>query len=381
MAVYHQMGHDSRNLLFEPALAGYAGAILSPVNEIQSQITAQIQSVSDRTNFETIFDPQLYFPNTLRGCLREWSYFPSDVDTADLSSDAWWSALIEKVASTASEIGCSAVCSPAIVPRVYNDDFFATLVEKGNQLCTALNSTSVRPIQTAIVSLADLSVPRRSLAVASILSSTRCDKVYLVFVSNTDPRRELADPEELKGGMKLISALEGAGVKVLVGFCSSDIILWKTSGASSCATGKFFNLRRFTSSRFEEPSGGAGQLPYWFEESLVAFLRESDVLRIQPQNLLSPASLANPFCQSILAQFRDNPGSPWIRLWWRQFMYWFMDVEKRIRSGELDVRTLLREAEINWRTLENADVLMEEQRNDGSWLRAWRRAVAEYASH
>ena len=52
------------------------------------------------------------------------------------------------------------------------------------------------------------------------------------------------DTEALKGAMLLIHSLVSAGIHTIVGFCSSDIILWKTAGANSCATGKFFNLRK-----------------------------------------------------------------------------------------------------------------------------------------
>jgi len=41
----------------------------------------------------------------------------------------------------------------------------------------------------------------------------------------TASRRELADPEELKGAMKLIAALESGGQRVTVASCSSEMIL------------------------------------------------------------------------------------------------------------------------------------------------------------
>ena len=125
------------------------------------------------------------------------------------------------------------------------------------------------------------------LEIASIVSRTRAPYVYLVLISNVYPRREFADTEEIKGAMKLIYTLEDSGLKVIVGYSSSDVILWKSAGATACALGKFFNLRRFTSSRFQEPSEGGGQLPYWFEESLLSFLRESDLIRVRDANLLS----------------------------------------------------------------------------------------------
>jgi hypothetical protein len=142
------------------------------------------------------------------------------------------------------------------------------------------------------------------------LTATRCKQVYLIFIGAVEPRRELADPETLKGAMRLIAALREAKMEVLVGFCSTDVLLWKAAGAHSVATGKFFNLRRFTSARFEEPTQGGGQLPYWCEESLIAFLRESDIIRVQAQSMLSDSSERNPFAQQIL----QRGDAPWVAL-------------------------------------------------------------------
>ncbi|MFZ6711597.1 hypothetical protein [Undibacterium sp. TC9W] len=123
--------------------------------------------------------------------------------------------------------------------------------------CVAKSSSKIS--LTAIVSLSDLVVTDRPLQIASILSRAITDSIYLVFVSDTEPRRELSDIEELKGAMKLIRALSDAGMQVIIGFCAADLILWKFAGAVNFATGKFFNLRRFTATRFDEPKGGGGQ--------------------------------------------------------------------------------------------------------------------------
>jgi hypothetical protein len=44
-----------------------------------------------------IFDPQLYYPQTNRGVLREWSHLPADVHTADRASLPWWEELVNRV--------------------------------------------------------------------------------------------------------------------------------------------------------------------------------------------------------------------------------------------------------------------------------------------
>jgi hypothetical protein len=378
MAVYHQVGHDSENLLHAENLEAYGGAILSPVNYRQERVAAQIQRARLAGDFETVFDPQLYVPNSDRGFLSSWEYFPKDVDTADLTSTEWWMGLVNRIGTLCSTLRPAAVCSPAILPSIYSDDFFLQAVQTGSELCAVLSGSGVEVVQSAIVSLTELAAPGRAETIASILSRTKARRIYLVLVGLVEPRRELAEVEELKGGMRLIAALERSGLRVLVGFCSSDVVLWKAAGATDCATGKFFNLRRFTRTRFEEPRGGGGQLPYWYEESLMAFLRESDLLRVLPLGLARLPSSPNPFGNEILAQLEAHPGTAWLALAWRQFLYWFADIEGRIAAEALEVGQLLQMAENNWTTLDDAGVLMEERRNEGKWLRAWRRAVMEF---
>ena len=379
MSAYHQMGHDSENLLWTEELAQFRGAILSPVNYDQAKVTGQIEWARDRTNFETLFDPQLYVPNSERGCLREWPYFPTDVDTADLASDAWWNRILDALVGVCTEIRPTAVCSPVVLPGTYPDDYFARMVNIGDQLCARLAGTDLRPVQSAVVGLPDLATSGRPMAIASILSRSRTNHIYLVLVSLTEPRREIAEVEEIKGAMRLIAALRAAGVEVTVGFSSSDVVLWKAAGATNCATGKFFNLRRFTRTRFEEPRGqGGGQLPYWFEESMIAFLRQSDVQRVLPMNLANVAPSVNPFGEQIRAQLATEPERAWLALAWRQFLFWFADIEARLESGAAAPATLLRNADSNWRILDDSDVLLEERRNDGGWIRPWRRALTEF---
>ena len=377
MPAFHQMGNDSENLLAEPALSGYQGCILSPVNDDKEKIAGQLARLRERAAFRTVFDPQLYMPRSNQGFLREWDYFPKDVDTADLTSASWWDSLNDAIARTVADLKPGAVCSPAVIPKTLPDEYFAQLVRSASALRKKLTGTGVITMQTVVTSLADLATPGRAMKIASIMSDANSDECFLVFVGDMEPRRELSEPEELKGAMKLIAALEGAGQQVLVGFCSSDLLLWKAAGATSCATGKFFNLRRFTLSRFMEPSGGGGQLPYFFEEALLAFLRQSDLIRIQQRRLLSAASNANPFTNSICEYFPQ--GKAWVGLGWRQFMYWFVDAEERLRTGKTIAEEMIVQADANWGLIQQKpQVIMEERENNGQWVRQWLRSLVEF---
>jgi ribosome modulation factor len=161
------------------------------------------------------------------------------------------------------------------------------------------------------------------------------------------------------------------------------MILFKAAGASHCATGKFFNLRRFSKTRYEEPSSGGGQLPYWFEQSLLAFIRTADIARLQKKglhNLLENGFSNNYWSHEILNQFKTNPESAWLGLGWRQFLSWFGKCERFLSNQNAleSVENLLVTAENNWQTLTKNKVLLDEPTNDGNWIRNWRQALIEY---
>lgn len=379
MTAYHQMGHNSRNLLLDSGLDAFGGAILSPVNEDESSARVIIDKVREaRDDFELILDPQLYFPNSERGQLRAWRYFPSDVDTADVSSAQWWESLSLNCLEVARELGVDAVCSPAIVPKVFHEKYYALVNDTANFLHSQVVSDGIAVYQTVLLSFDALSDLSHVMSVASLISRGKIKHAYLILVSDVEPRRELVDSNAILGMMWLVHRLRASGLHVLVGFTSSDMLLWKSAGANSCATGKFFNLRRFTKSRFDEPKGrGGGALPYWFEEGLLAYCREADVLRLRDNSLLSESSRENAFSTRILDSIQQ--GEPWLKHSWCHYLNWFSQLESRLESSPDEGEALLKAAEMNWTKFTNdCDLLMEEVRNDGSWVRPWRIAVREF---
>lgn len=377
---YHQIGHHSENLIFEPELAGFHGAILSPVNYDPEKTQVQIKKAREQHSqgFDLILDPQLYAPRSDRGQLRKWRYFPADVDTIDLSTMPWWNKLNAGICAQAAEIKVDAACSPVILPKAdqFTDAYFAQCIETGADFATKAKSAGVRPIQTAVVGLKELALEPRPMQVATIISRSATPELYLIFLADVPPRRELDASDQLEGAVKLIRELKRSQLKIIVGSCAADMVIWKSAGADSCTTGKFFNLRRFSRNRFEEPDDGGRNLPYFFEEALFAFLREADIKRLQARGVQSASTITNPFAQHIFKQFKEHPGTAWLAEAWRQYLYWFAECETRISKGE-SVDTLLKNAEELWLILNNPKtrLLFEEPTNDGAWIRPWRIAT------
>jgi hypothetical protein len=308
-------------------------------------------------------------------------YFPSEFDSIDFSTPAGWNSVIDRLAEFAEELGVNSVASPVIIPRRWTDDFYEVAVETSHSLTERLGGSTTKALTTCLVSLNDMENERRAMQIGSILTRHDTAGFYIVLDSDVEPRRELADSAGLTTVLKLIRALSDFA-PVTVSYSSSDMVLFKAAGATNCCTSKFFNLRRFTQSRFNEPpSGGGGQVPYWFEQNLFAFLREADVKRIQRNghaDMIGGMHSINHAGRLILDAFSADSEDPWVGHSWRQYLSWFAKTEKHLaENGVTCVKEWLRSAEQNWQVLNAEDLLMDEPANDGSWLRPWRQTLRE----
>ena len=121
----------------------------------------------------------------------------------------------------------------------------------------------------------------------------------------------------------------------------------------------------------------------WFEHSLLAFIRGTDLLRLEENglgHLVGVGASNNFWAQKIREHFATNPGMAWLKLAWRQYLSWFGKTELAVSTADPlpIVQGWLKSAEDNWRVLEDAGVLMDEPRNDGSWIRSWRQAAIKF---
>jgi hypothetical protein len=383
MSAYFQMGHGMQNLVGEAGLTNYYGIILSPINRTPSELTSDLESYRNNRSFDIVFDPQLYVPTTERGSLRRHPYFPQDLDTADPTRDSWWQQLSANIAAYAKRLGVDAVASPVSFPKVWNDEFYARTKFSASVLIDELSGYNVRVLQTVMLNYAEIGQVGAPERIASIVSGSGAAGYYVIVYSTESPRRELSDGTSLAGVMRVISLLEGTGKRVIVGFCSAEMILYKAAGASHCATGKFFNLRRLTPTRFEDEKKGGKQFEYWFETSLFAFLREPDLIRLRNRgfgSLLGNGASQTVWGSEILKKIEQQPAPAWIADGWRHYHAAFAQMEPRYAGAVKEVDNALRQAEEAWAKLNEADpsILFDEAPNDGRWIRPWRQALADF---
>jgi hypothetical protein len=377
MSSYHQMGHDSWNLVSEDALEEFRGLILSPVNNSPGQVIERLASLRRRDHLDIVLDPQFYKPKSDRGALPEWAHIDNDFDTVELGNIEWWADRCHRLVEQAEQIGVTSIASPAAVPRAFDAAYYDWIVECAERLQAMLDGRRTTALITALVHVPELANRGMAERIASVLTRSRISRVYLVLLDDVPPRTQRIDAEALAGAMSLIRILEGAGSRVLLAFSGLDMLLWKAAGATDVATGKFFNLRRFVPGRWEDPAEGGRVLPYWTDDEFITWFREEDVRLLLRQGILDRARVsANPYSREILTILDSRAGDAWVGLGWRQYMYWFVRQEAAIASGRLDVGAVLERADQRWLDADRSRVRLFERSNNGEWIRAWLNALA-----
>lgn len=378
MATYLQMGHESWSLLDEPGLRGFSGIVLSPVNDGPSYVQDRLARLRDmRDELEVILDPQLYNPQSARGKLSEWSYWTSEFETVDQSDPRWWKQRGREVVDDAQRLRVESVCSPAMYARVFSDEYYRLTVEVADDTLRYARERGIDTLLTAVISLRDLGNPSRALEIASILTSTDCERIYLTFLSDDIPPREpLRDGSGLATAVHLIRLL-GAHLRVHVAFVAHDASIWKAAGAHDVSSGKWFNVRRFSPSRWREEDTTGRQVAYWNEGSLLTLIRDQEVLRLQREHWFEGRTFAdNPAAGEAFDILIQSEGQAWLKLSWIQYLRWLCNSETlwRDRGAALGA---LEASDAAWGRIAALRILFTDRFNDGTHVRMWLNAVRE----
>ncbi|RYH58663.1 MAG: hypothetical protein EON54_11475 [Alcaligenaceae bacterium] len=378
MAAYLQQGHGSWGLLEEPEIGPFKGLVLSPVNDGPDAVRNGLQRLKNRLDdLEVILDPQLYNPSHEKGKLAEWGYYTADFETADHSDRNWWAARGREVVDAAAALELDAICSPALVPRAFTDDYYRLIVEVADETAAYAREHGIETLITAIVPLRDLANPDRAHQIASVLSGSDCDRIYLSFYTNEiEPRQPLNDAAALATAIHLVRLLS-THFRVHVAFCGHDLVLWKFAGAADVSAGKFFNLRRFTPARWRDEEGGGRLVSYWNESTLFTLLRDQEVLRLDRLGWFATRTFAqNPHSAAILETLRGGTGAAWQKLSWLQFLRWVATTDVLFSDPAVAEKAVER-ADVAWGELAGQRILFTDRWNDGSHIRVWLNAMRE----
>ncbi|MGO4776872.1 hypothetical protein AB4084_15430, partial [Lysobacter sp. 2RAB21] len=280
---------------------------------------------------------------------------------------SWWNNRAIEIVEEASTIGANAICSPAFLDRKYSNEYYRFIVDIADNARRLAAANGIDTLLTVVIPLYDLSNDNRPAEIASILSSSKCDRIYLTFLVDDIPQRQpLRDQSALAAAVYFIRLLS-KHMRVQVSFCAHDLVLWKSAGAADISSGKYMNVRRFSPSRWAEEETEGRIISYWNDEKLLTLTRDQEALRLDREGWHSAINLAdNPVSAEILAILRSGTGKPWLKLSWLQFLHWCSATEAKIQDLQTGEQ-ILENSYQDWaKVINDVRLLFTDRFNDGT---------------
>lgn len=374
MKPYIQLGWASDNLIRPCAKMGFQGAIWSPVDLDQEKVQSKIKNLGG-LGLDHVLDPQLFKPDLSTRSLSEWDFWPSAFRTADSTSIETWKTLASEVVRCAAKIGCGSAASPTLKPRIFTDDYYKHFTSVASHFNDIAEDNGVSPLQTVIIDADRLLSEDMAYRLASIVTSARSERYYVILYYQDPPRPASSDVDSLSSQMKFVSALRATGGQVMVGYAGTDVLLHGTAGADICATGKFLNLRAFSTKRFDGSGGGRTSHTYWYEEALLASIVSDDLQTVANEGLISGYSSQSIMYSRIRSAIASE--DPWRKLSWLQFFDWFAKRACQASPSNSFAHDLVTTAAATYSDLDQKARRMLTPHLSSRFVRAYRRALED----
>lgn len=256
--LYHQLGHR-----FQWSLASIRtddtgeGVIVGP----RYMAPAKVCDIPTSLRRNSLFDPQFFLPNSARGKLPEYSFFPH-VLSGGFTTGEWTSEMARSCAESCLAFQSSHQFSAIVIPTRFYEGMPGNFVSSQEEQFVVPFLQSIEhsgltggPVYLQLI-LTDQMVKDeeyRADILNWITSYTELDGIYLIYhVHNR--QKQITDIDFLIGILQFVGALKHAGLSVVVGYTNTESVLLLSVGPDALTVGSYENLRMFNLRSFEEPA-------------------------------------------------------------------------------------------------------------------------------
>ncbi|MEP0873899.1 hypothetical protein NDA01_29765 [Trichocoleus desertorum AS-A10] len=195
-----------------------------------------------------MLDPQFYLPYADHHRLREHDYWPKPYQSADFWGGSELTELIKSLLELNSQLGCVDFILPGLYASNVNDDWLArqkALIEEAE----SINSNNLNLVATVALSE---QVTRDQNQIHEILEAADNWSVNTVYLVCEHPRGEylVSDPNWLANVLDLTAGLRLKNKKVIIGYCSQQMLIASCASATGVASGTWMNVRSFPPDKF-----------------------------------------------------------------------------------------------------------------------------------
>ncbi|GAA5482767.1 hypothetical protein [Haloferula sargassicola] len=253
MRILHQCGHNAvwNRTSFTERGDG-DGLILSPVHERISQV----ESYDPEIKRSALFDPQFYLPNSQKNKLQEYEFFP------DVVAQGFQTSTFEVRALDAARQCIDFQLEQEFERVVIPARFFGQMV---TDYCQRQEAYSVVPHLTALGERNGhdrpiyLTLPVTTHMVSDqgyrmellnwATSYPEIDGIYLI-VSDDRNTKQVCNGDVMFEILSFVRELRLSGLKVLVGYCNSESLLFSLIKGVEVTFGAYENTRIFSIDKF-----------------------------------------------------------------------------------------------------------------------------------
>jgi hypothetical protein len=253
--IYHQLGHRYKwNLESYRSEQTGNGVIIAPR---YIDIT-KVRDLPSEVRDSSIFDPQFYLPQSSKGKLESYSFYPH-ILSGGFSTGEWDDSTSKKCANDCLSFQIDCEFPELVIPTRFYDGMPTNFISNQEALFVTpflesyVSRSISQPLYLQII-LTDQMIKDESYRYSLLnwlTSYQEIDGIYLIYYVNNRPK-QLIDIEFLLGLFEFISALKNANMAVYVGYTNTESLLLLCLGVDVITIGSYENLRMFSLKAFEE---------------------------------------------------------------------------------------------------------------------------------
>lgn len=388
MKIFHQAGHNTVWNLdsFQSESCG-DGIIFSPVHYKKEQV----EKVSAETKAISLFDPQFYIPDSQKAKLHSYDFFPEKITNGFATVD--FEAFAHQSAAMCLDFQLKNNFESIIVPARYFPELVSNYIEKQKAFTVEpfLAELEKRKIKKKIF----LSLPVTSAMTMDgdykrqllnwITSYQEISGVYFLNEIG-ETTKQISNYDKLQAHVDFVRDLQGAGLKVIVGYCNTESVILSLVDPYAVAVGAYENTRGFSIDKFlEEDSDKRGPAPRLYFPKLLNWMRYDTAIELKQDHAEVWKQIYNPTVHSeaiLNAGMRPHFTKPDL---YKHHFLMICEQLKALASQPVSTRIttvqgMILEASDLYKKIGSTGVMYFDRNCSGDHLPIWNRVVSKISA-
>jgi hypothetical protein len=387
MKVFHQAGHNtSWNLESFQSESCADGIIFSPVHYSKERMVKLLPEVRKAS----LFDPQFYIPDSQKSKLHSYEFFPEKITNGFSTTD--FEAVAHQSAAMCLDFQIENDFESIIVPARYFPELVSDYVAKQKAFTVEPFLAELQKRKTDKKVFLSLPVTTamtqdkgyRNELLNWITSYPEIQGVYLLneFRENT---KQLGNFEKLQAHVDFIRDLQGANLKVIIGYCNTESIIMSLLDPHAVAVGAYENTRGFSIDKFlEEESDKRGPAPRLYFPKLLNWMRYDTAVELKEDHPEVWKEIYIPTLHSDAIFDTGRPHFTKPELYKHHFLL-ICDQLRDLGSKQIAARTaavkdMITQANSLYRRVEETGVMYFDRNCSGDHLPVWNRVVSKMSA-